>query len=122
MLVARVIPPLSSLAFGMKMSEKCKSVSPSAIQVQKQWKTINTEEKLDIISQLEKGERIFYIFHNVRYTLACTEFVIMLTELNKVLNQRLKCLCSKTIEVLLESTVPKIMDVSLLDFYCIRNK
>jgi hypothetical protein len=38
------------------MSEKCKSTSPSAIQVKNQRKTISTEEKLDVISQLEKGE------------------------------------------------------------------
>ena len=50
------------------------------------------------------------------------EFMIMLIELNKVLSQELKYLCSKTTTVLLESTVPKIMDVSLLEFYCIRNK
>jgi len=36
--------------------------------VKKQRKTINTEDKLDIISQPEKGEQIFYISHNVRYT------------------------------------------------------
>jgi len=33
--VARVIPPLSSLAFGMKMSDKQNSTQPSAIQVKK---------------------------------------------------------------------------------------
>jgi hypothetical protein len=48
--VARVIPPLSSLAFGMKMSAKHKSAQPSAIQVKKQGKTINIDEKLDVIS------------------------------------------------------------------------
>jgi hypothetical protein len=33
--MACVIPPSSSLAYGMKMSEKRKSVSPSAIHVEK---------------------------------------------------------------------------------------
>ena len=49
------------------MSEKCKSSSPSAIQVKK----IDARQSvlmrnLDIISQLEKGEWIFYIRGNVR--------------------------------------------------------
>jgi hypothetical protein len=39
-------------------------------------------------------------------------FVIMLIELQKVLSQELKCLCSKTTTVLSESMVPKTMDVS----------
>ena len=30
-----------------------------------QWKTISIEEKLDIISQSEKGEEIIDIWHNV---------------------------------------------------------
>jgi hypothetical protein len=38
------------------MSEKRKSTSPSAIQVKNWRETISTEEKLDVISQLEKGE------------------------------------------------------------------
>jgi hypothetical protein len=38
------------------MSKKCKSASPSAIQVKNWQKTISTEKKLDVISQLEKGE------------------------------------------------------------------
>ena len=36
----------------------------------------------------------------------------MLIELQKVLSQELKCLCSKTTTVLSESMVPKTMDVS----------
>jgi len=54
--------------------------------------------------------------------LAYAEFMIMLIELNEVLSQELKSLCSKTTTVLMESTVPKIMDIGLLHFYCIRNK
>ena len=34
----------------------------------------------------------------------------------------LKCLCSKSTTDLSERTIPKTMDVSLLKFYCIRNK
>ena len=46
------------------MSEKCKSTSPSAIQVKNWPKTISIEEKLDIISWLEKGEQIVDICQN----------------------------------------------------------
>jgi len=48
------------------MSEKLKCASPSAIQVKNLQKTVSFEEKLDVISQLEKGERIVDICHNVR--------------------------------------------------------
>jgi hypothetical protein len=46
------------MAFLTNMSEKRKSTSPSAIQVKNQWKTVGTEEKLDVISELHKGEWI----------------------------------------------------------------
>jgi hypothetical protein len=55
------------------------------------------------------------------FIVAFIQFVIMLVESQEVLNQVVKCLCSKTIAVLLEWTVPKSVDVSLLHFYCIRN-
>jgi len=45
---------------------------------------------------------------------AYIQFMIMLIELQKVLSHELKCLCSKTIPVQLEWTVPKIMDVSYI--------
>jgi hypothetical protein len=44
-----------------------KSASPSAIQVKNQQKTVNTEEKLDIICQVEKGEQIVDVSRNVRF-------------------------------------------------------
>jgi hypothetical protein len=37
------------------------------MQVKNCWDTISTEENLDIISQLEKGEQIVDICHNVRF-------------------------------------------------------
>jgi len=40
------------------MSEECKSISCSAIQVKHQQKTISNKEKLDVISRLDKGEQI----------------------------------------------------------------
>jgi len=45
--------------------------------------------------------------------LACMQFVIMLIELQKVLSQELKCLCSKTTTVLSEWTVLKNKDESV---------
>jgi hypothetical protein len=45
----------TALAFLSNMSEKCKSASPSAIQVKNWRKTISIVEKLDIINQLVKG-------------------------------------------------------------------
>ena len=62
-----VIPPSIALAVVTKMSEKCKSTFPSAIQVKNHRQTISTEEKLDIVSQLAKGEWIVDIYHNVRF-------------------------------------------------------
>ena len=56
----------TALAFVTKMSAKCKSAPPSAVQVKSQWKKIGIEEKLDIISQLEKGDWTFDIDHNVK--------------------------------------------------------
>ena len=46
----------TALAFLTNMSEKHKSTSPSAIRVKNQWQPISSEEKLDILSRLEKGE------------------------------------------------------------------
>ena len=43
-------------------------------------------------------------------------------ELEKMLNQELKYLCSKTATVLSEWTVLKTMDMSLLHFYFIKIK
>jgi len=51
-----VVITSTALAFVTKMSEKCKSTPPSAVQVKSQQKKISIEEKLDIISQLEKGD------------------------------------------------------------------
>jgi hypothetical protein len=56
-----------TLAFVPNMSEKCKSTSPSAIQIKNLWKKIGIEEKLRCISHLEKGEQIADICHNVRH-------------------------------------------------------
>jgi len=49
------------------MSEERKPKSPSAIQEKDWWKTISIEERLDVVSRLEKGERIVDLCHNVRF-------------------------------------------------------
>ena len=48
------------------MSEKHKCTSPSAIQVKNQWGAISTEDKINLISQLEKGKQIVDKWCNVR--------------------------------------------------------
>jgi hypothetical protein len=63
-----VLSPSTALAFVTKMSEKCKCTSPSANQVKNQPNTISTEEKLDVLNQLEKGEKIVDTCRNVRFT------------------------------------------------------
>ena len=55
------------MAVVTKMSEKHKSTSLSAICEKNRWKTIGTEEKLDVISQHEKGEQIVDIWCNVTF-------------------------------------------------------
>ena len=55
------------MAFVTKMSENCKSTSPTAIQMKNQQKAIGKEEKLDIRSQPEKDEQIFYICGNILF-------------------------------------------------------
>jgi hypothetical protein len=52
---------------------------------------------------------------------AYVQYVIMLIDLQSD-NQHLKCLCIKSATVLMEQTVPKTMNESLLHFYCVRNK
>jgi len=56
--VALVVSSSTALTFPTNVNEKCKSKSPSAIQVENQRKTISIEEKLDVIKQPAKGERI----------------------------------------------------------------
>ena len=61
------------------MSEKRISTSPSAIHVKNRRETISTEEKSDVISSLEEGERIVDILSNVRFFIEkYVQFVIML--------------------------------------------
>ena len=83
--MADVVPHLTALDFVPKMSGKRKSTSPSAIQVKNRRKTISTEEKLEVISLLEKGERIVDIFRNARLAHSAPD-ILMLIELKEVLS------------------------------------
>jgi len=58
---------LTVLDFVIKISEKRKSISPSALKVKNWQKTVGIEEKVDKISQLVKGEQN-EICHNIRTT------------------------------------------------------
>jgi hypothetical protein len=49
------------------MSENCQSTSPTSIPVKNHWKTVSIEEKLNVISWLEKGEQIVDMLHNVTF-------------------------------------------------------
>jgi len=65
--MANVIPPSTALVVVTKMSEKHKPTFPNAIQVKNHWETVSAEEKLDVISQLEKGKWFDDKCHNVRF-------------------------------------------------------
>jgi len=106
---AHVVSSSRSLAFLDNMTEKYKSTSPSAIQVANLRKIISSEDKLDVISRLERGEQIVDTCHNdkLAHSSIC-KFWVMLTGLKKLLCQELKCLCSKTTTVLSAWTVPRL--------------
>jgi len=69
--MAHVVSSSTTLAFLTNMNDKHKFVSPSAIQVKNQPRTISIEEKLDVTIWLEKGEQIVDICHNVRLIQSC---------------------------------------------------
>jgi len=58
-----------------------------------QWKTISTEEKLNLKNQVEKVNELWtYTVMFDSPIVAYVQFVLMLIELNKLLSQELKCL------------------------------
>ena len=79
--MADVFPHLKALAFVPKMRGKCKSSSPNIIPVKNWRKAIITEEKLQVISRPEKGERIVDIYRNVRIAHSSARDILMLIEL-----------------------------------------
>ena len=111
------VPPSTALAVLTNMSEKRQSTSRSAIQVKNQRTIIGIPEKLDVMCRREKlNELLTYGI------MLCLIYVKMLIDLQKMLSQDLKCWCSKSTTVLSEWTIPKTMDVCVLQFYCVRNK
>ena len=113
---AGVVPPSIALAFVTKMREKCASTSPIAIQVKNQQKTISVGGNLNIMRWLGKVEWIVDICHNVRFTRSSVRTFRDNADRITESAQELKC------KTTIEWTVPKTVDVSLLHFYCIRNK
>ena len=111
---AHLVSSSTALDFLTRISDKHITTLPNAVQVKNWHKITAIEEKLDVISWLEKGKRIGDI--KPYPTLVHSSIVIMLIELNKVLSQELKCLCSKTTTRLLEWNVPKIMFVEAYIF------
>ena len=121
--MAHLVSSSTALAFLTNMSEKCKSTSPSAIQVKNQQMTISIEEKLDVISRLENVKKLLtYGIMLDSFIVVYVQFLIMLTEVWKVRIQEQECFCRKYSTVLSECIIPKIIGASLLHFYCIRNK
>jgi hypothetical protein len=92
----------------------------------KNWqKTIGIEEKIDEISWLVKGERIVDICHNVR--LANSSIYTIHDNADRIKGNAKSGAKVFVCVASLPQSYPnepyqKIMDVSLLHFYCIRNK
>jgi hypothetical protein len=63
--VAHVVSSSTAMVFLTNTIEKCKSKSPGTIQMKNWQQTFGTEEKLDTIHQLEKGELTVDICQNV---------------------------------------------------------
>jgi len=77
----------------------------------------NQDEKLDVITRLEKVNKLLtYAVMLDSFIVVYIQFVIMLTELQKVLCLELECLCAKTVTVLSEQTA-----WMLVHYYCFRN-
>ena len=65
--MAQQVFSLTALAFLTNVSEKCKSTPPHTIQVKNWQKTTSTEQKVDVIGQLVKDERLADTGCNVRF-------------------------------------------------------
>jgi len=117
--VAGVVLPSTALALVTNTYKKHTFTSPSAVSVKNNqyWREIRhnklTWKKLTILCYMP-----YVRFAHSSICTVCdnadriTESATSVTE----------GLCSKATTVLLEWTIPKIMEVSLLHFYCIKNK
>jgi hypothetical protein len=117
--VAHLVSPSTAL------SDKCKSASPSAIQVKNQRKTIGIEEKFDVISRLEKSEGIVDICHNVRLAYSSVYTIHdnagRIKESAKSGTKVFVCV-ARLPQSYPNEPYQKTTDATLLRFYCIRNK
>jgi len=85
--MAYLVSCCTALAFFTNMSEKHNSISPGAVQVKNQRETIGFNEKLVVISQLEKVNKLLtYAVMLGRLIVVYVQFVIMLLELKNVLS------------------------------------
>jgi hypothetical protein len=88
-------------------------------------KTIGTEEKLHVISWLDKGERIVDICRNVRIAHSSVNTIHdnadRIKEIAKSGTKIFVCV-ARLPQSYPNKPYQKTMDVSLLHFYCIRNK
>jgi len=98
--MADLVSSSAALACPTHMGDKPQSTAPSAIQVKNRQQTVRIEEKLDIISQLEKGELIVDVCLNVRFTRSV--HTIRDDADRSASSVNLYCLCSKTTTVLSE--------------------
>jgi hypothetical protein len=125
---------LHSSSTEQAMSEKCKSKSPSTLRVKNWQKTIDTEEKIDVMSWLDKGEQILtYTVILDLLIVPYIQFLIMLIDLKKVLSvwitfnanslkQGVFICTARLPQSYWNEPYWKAMNVSLLHFQCIRNK
>jgi hypothetical protein len=107
------------------MSEKRTSASPSAIQVKNRRQTIGIEEKLHVIIRLEKGEWVLDTRRNVRLVHSTVhtnrENADRIKESAKSVTKVFVCV-ARLPQSYPNEPYQNTMDVSLLHFYCIRNK
>jgi hypothetical protein len=123
--MTHLISSSTALSFLNIMSVKLKFAWPSAIQEKNRWKAIGIEEKLHIISRLEKGERSVDICCNVRFTHSSKHIIHDTADRIKAsVKSGTKVFVSavRLPQSYLNESYQKTMDVSLLHFYCITNK
>jgi hypothetical protein len=107
------------------MSVKNKSASPSAIHVKNRQSTVGIEDILYVISRLEKGERNVDVCCNVRLAHSTIRTIRDNAERIKASAKsgaKVFVCVARLPESYPNELYQKPMDVSLLHFYCIRNK
>ena len=85
--------------------------------------TISITEKLDITCQLEKGEQIVDIWHNVRFTHSSVHTICENADrITESAKSGTEVFVKQDYHSSIGMDCTKTMDVSLLHFYCSRNK